>query len=272
MPARPYILAETTWRAVRDGGFADGPGGVAVLPWGATEAHNFHLPYGTDVIQVDAIAAEAGRLAHEAGARVMVLPAVPLGVQSGQLDIPFCLPMSPSTQLAVLRDLAAGLAGQGVRKLVILNGHGGNEFRALVRELQGAGGAVGGLFVGVVNWYSVVDARAFFDEPGDHAGELETSLMMHVAPGLVRPLAEAGDGREAKMRPAALREGWAWAPRAWTRASADTGVGNPARATPEKGRRYFEAVTTKIAGFLVELAGIDPGDMYDSFAPPAPAR
>lgn len=257
MAARPYILAETTWRAVRDGGVA---GAVAVLPWGATEAHNFHLPYGTDVIQVEAIAAEAGRLAHEAGARVMVLPAVPFGVQCGQVDIPFCLNMNPSTQLAVLRDLAAGLAGQGVRKLVILNGHGGNEFRAMVRELQGA---IPGLFAAVVNWYAVVDARAYFDEPGDHAGELETSLMMHLAPGLVRPLSEAGAGREAKMTPAALREGWAWAPRAWTRATADTGIGNPSRATADKGRRYFEAVTAKIAGFLLQLAAANPDQLYE---------
>src|SRR5439155_148129 len=56
MPARPYILAETTWQAVRDTRFE-----VAVLPWGATEAHNYHLPYATDNIQCDHVAAEAAR-------------------------------------------------------------------------------------------------------------------------------------------------------------------------------------------------------------------
>ena len=86
MTVRPYILAETTWKTVREMAYD-----VAVLPWGATEAHNYHLPYGTDNVESDYIAAEAARLAWDAGARVVVLPIVPFGVQTGQLDIPFCL-------------------------------------------------------------------------------------------------------------------------------------------------------------------------------------
>src|SRR5690349_21168439 len=82
---RPWLVAETTWPDIRDN-----PRRIAVLPWGATEAHNYHLPYGTDIHETAAIAAEAGRIAWEAGARVAILPAVPFGVQTGQLDIPFC--------------------------------------------------------------------------------------------------------------------------------------------------------------------------------------
>jgi creatinine amidohydrolase len=99
MPVRPYILAETTWKTVREMAYD-----VAVLPWGATEAHNYHLPYGTDNFESEHIAAEAARLAWDAGARVVVLPIVPFGVQTGQLDIPFCLNLYPSTQVAVLRQ------------------------------------------------------------------------------------------------------------------------------------------------------------------------
>ena len=131
MPPRPWILAETNWQAVSRTSFD-----VAVLPWGATEAHNYHLPYATDVIQCDHVAAEAARLAWERGARVAVLPTVPFGVQTGQLDIPFCLNLNPTTQLALLHDVARSLAGQGIRRLLILNGHGGNDFRAIIRELQ----------------------------------------------------------------------------------------------------------------------------------------
>jgi creatinine amidohydrolase len=62
---------------------------------------------------------------------------------------------------------------------------------------------------------------------------------------------------------AGLREGWAWAPRQWTRISEDTGVGDPAAATAGKGAAYFAAVTERIAGFLVELAALDPEDAYE---------
>jgi creatinine amidohydrolase len=83
MNSRPYILAETNWKIVRQTKYE-----VAVLPWGATEAHNYHLPYSTDTVQCDYVAAESARIAWEAGARVIVLPTVPFGVNTGQLDIP----------------------------------------------------------------------------------------------------------------------------------------------------------------------------------------
>ncbi|MBB4639540.1 creatininase family protein [Longimicrobium terrae] len=254
---RPWILAETNWKAVRDTAFD-----VAVLPWGATEAHNYHLPYATDVIQCDHVAAEAARLAWERGARVAVLPTVPFGVQAGQLDIPFCLNLNPSTQALVLRDLVMALAGQGVRRLVILNGHGGNDFRAMLRELQ----PVPGIFLCAINWWNCVDPRPFFAAPGDHAGELETSVMMHIAPDLVLPLEEAGDGSERKSRLAGVREGWAWAPRRWTAISSDTGVGDPSQSAAEKGAAFLAAVTERISGFLVEFASLDPDDAYQSEA------
>jgi creatinine amidohydrolase len=231
---------------------------VAVLPWGATEAHNYHLPYGTDTVQCDHVAAEAARLAWGAGARVVVLPTVPFGVQTGQLDIPLCLNVNPSTQAALLGDLAHALAGQGIRKLVILNGHGGNDFRAIIRELQPRVD----LFLCTLNWYTSVNPRPFFEEPGDHAGELETSVMMHLVPELVLPLAEAGSGAERRFRIAALREGWAWAPRKWTEISADTGVGNPRASTAEKGAAFVKAVSERIASFLVEFAAAELTELY----------
>jgi creatinine amidohydrolase len=146
-----------------------------------------------------------------------------------------------------------------VPKLVILNGHGGNDFRQMIRELQPAVS----LFLCTVNWYQVVDPKAFFSDLGDHAGELETSVMLHLAPELVRPLSEAGPGRARRFTLAALREGWAWAPRRWRQVTDDTGVGNPAAATADKGRTYVEAVSEKIGGFLAELAQADVAKMYE---------
>lgn len=253
MTTRPYILAESTWKTVEAT-----PYDVAILPWGATEAHNYHLPYATDSIQCDALAAESARLAWERGAKIVVLPCVPFGVNTGQLDIKLCLNMNPATQAALLADLVHAIAGQGIRKLVIFNGHGGNDFRQMIRELQ----ARTTVFLATLNWYKVGDPNRVFSDHGDHAGELETSVMMHVAPTLVRPLHEAGNGKEKRWRLAAMREGWAWAPRRWTQISADTGVGNPALATAEKGARYSNEVARHVADFLVELAAADVNDLY----------
>lgn len=254
MTGRPYILGESTWTSVRDAAYE-----IAVLPWGATEAHNTHLPYATDVIESEAVAAESARLAWNDGARVVVLPAIPFGVNTGQLDVAYCVNMNPSTQALVLADVVRSLEPHGARKLVVLNGHGGNDFRQMIRELQ----PETSLFLCALNWYACVDPAPYFEEPGDHAGELETSTMMALVPELVHPLADAGPGAAKRFRVPALREGWVWAPRRWTQVTDDTGVGNPAHATADKGRRYLDAVCRRIAGFLVDLARADPNAMYE---------
>jgi len=129
----------------------------------------------------------------------------------------------------------------------------------MIRELQ----PVVPLFICTVNWFQAVEPKQFFSDLGEHAGELETSVMLHVAPELARPLAEAGPGRARRFKLAALREKWAWTPRVWRQVTDDTGVGNPAAATAEKGKKYVEAVTEKVATFLVDLAKADPKEMYE---------
>jgi creatinine amidohydrolase len=253
MAGRPYILAETNWKVVRDTEYQ-----VAVLPWGATEAHNFHLPYSTDVVECGSMAAEAAWRAWERGAKVVVLPTVPFGVNTGQLEVKLDINLNPSTQLAMLQDIAEALDHQGIPKLVILNGHGGNDFRQMVRELVPRFE----LFLCTLDWYRIVP-EGIFEEPGDHAGEMETSLMQHLKPEWVLPLSEAGQGKEHKFRIKALREGWAWTQRDWMQATEDTGVGNPQPATAEKGRRCLEEVAEKIAAFLVELAAANVDDLYE---------
>jgi creatinine amidohydrolase len=250
---RPYVLAESTWKQVRTTQYS-----AAVLPWGATEAHNYHLPYATDNVQAEQVAIRAAERAWAKGARVVVLPTVPFGVNTTQLDIPLCLNMNPSTQLALLGDLAASLDAQGIHKLLILNGHGGNDFRQIVRELQPRTR----VFLSVINWWSCVDVTRFISEPGDHAGEAETSAMLHLAPNLVRPLEEAGAGRAKASRLRGIREGWAWAPRRWTQVTSDTGIGDPSKSTSEKGEAYVAAAVERIGEFLVELAAVSLDDLY----------
>lgn len=254
MPEKPWILSESTWKTVKATEYQ-----VAVLPWGATEAHNYHLPYGTDNYESSHIAEEAARRAWEAGAKVAVLPVIPFGVNTGQLDIRLCINMNPSTQALVLGDVVRSLQVQRIRKLVILNGHGGNDFRQMIRELQ----PWSDVFISTINWWSCVDAKPFFDVPGDHAGELETSMMLEIQPELVRPLEEAGEGKARQFRIAGLRDGLAWAPRQWSEVTEDTGVGDPRAATREKGERFVHAVCEKIAAYLVDLAHADLEKLYE---------
>ena len=254
MPTRPWVLSESAWPAVRDAHYE-----VAVLPWGATEAHNRHLPYATDVIEASEIAIAAAGIAWARGARVVVLPPVPFGVNTGQLAVPYCLNLNPSTQLAVLRDLIRSVEPHGARKLVIVNSHGGNDHKPLIRELQ----PTTRLFLSLVNWWTMLDARAYFDEPGDHAGELETSVIQHLAPDQVRPLAEAGPGEARRFRIRALREGGAWAQRDWPSVTEDTGVGDPSRATAERGERFFSDSAERLAEYFVDLAAADPSSLYE---------
>ncbi|HEX2722355.1 MAG TPA: creatininase family protein [Gemmatimonadaceae bacterium] len=251
---RPYVLEETTWATVRETEYS-----AAVLPWGATEAHNYHLPYGTDNYESEYVATAAARMAWERGARVVVLPTIPFGVNTGQLDIRLTINMNPGTQSLVLHDIVRSLENQNVPKLVIVNSHGGNDFRQIIRELQGSSS----VFIASVNWWSCMDPAPFYDTPGDHAGELETSVMMEIAPDLVLPLEKAGPGRARKFRIAGLNDGTAWTPRRWTQVTDDTGSGDPTAASREKGARHLEAVTARIADLLVDIADADVTQLYE---------
>src|SRR3954466_11197446 len=220
---RPYILAENTWKTVKETNYE-----LAVLPWGATEAHNYHLPYGTDIIEADLVAAEAARIAWEQGAKITVLPAVPFGVNTGQFDVKLDINMNPSTQFAVLRDVIEVLDRQGIYKLVILNSHGGNDFKTMIREL---GLKFPKMFLCSCDWFKSIDQKEFFENKDDHAGEMETSLLLHLRPDLVLPLTEAGDGAAKKFSYTAIQQGWAWAERQWMKVTKDTGVGDPRKAS-----------------------------------------
>lgn len=227
---------------------------VALLPWGATEPHNLHLPYLTDAILSHDVAVDAAQMALEQyGVRAMVMPPVPMGAQNpGQRDLKFCIHYRQQTQCAILTDIVESLAHQGLRKLVIINGHGGNAFKGMIRDL-----AVDypDFMILSSEWFTVLPAKDWFDEPGDHADELETSVMMHYHPELVN-LSEAGPGQARPFALASLREKVAWLPRHWTRVTDDTGIGNPHLATAEKGKRFAEAVAAKYALLIKELASV----------------
>ena len=252
---RPYVLADTNWKHLKDEKFD-----FAVLPWGATEAHNYHLPYSTDVIEGTAIAEEAGRIAWEKGAKVIILPTIPFGVNTGQSDIYLDMNLNPSTQFAILKDIIEVLDRQGIRKFMILNSHGGNNWKSIIREL---GLLYPKMFLCVGEWVKVVNRNDFFDDPGDHADEMETSLILHLAPELVLPKKDWGEGKEKKNKIKAFNEDWAWTERPWSQISEDTGVGNPKAATKEKGEYFFNAICSKLGNLFWEISTADTNDLYE---------
>jgi len=119
------------------------------------------------------------------------------------------------------------------------------------------------MFLATSNWFQAMERGKYFDLPGDHAEEMETSLLLHLAPHLVLPRDQWGDGREKKHKIAAFSESWLWTERKWSSVTEDTGVGDPRQASKEKGDRFFEAVTQKISRVLLEICALDLQDSYE---------
>lgn len=250
---RELDIAASAYGFTRDTAYA-----LAVLPWGATEPHNLHLPYLTDAILSHDVALDAALIAREKyGINIGVLPPVALGAQNpGQRELKFCLHFRQSTQMAVLTDIVRSLYHQGMRKLVIINGHGGNSFKGMIRDLAVE---MSDMLIASSEWFKVCKASDYFDYPGDHADELETSVMMHYHPELV-DLSMAGAGTSRGFRFDSLRDGVAWIPRNWNRVSNDTGIGDPRGATAAKGERFARAVAERYARLFADLASCS--DLY----------
>lgn len=248
---RPWILAECNYAHIKEAHYD-----VAVLPFGATEPHNLHLPYSTDTIEGDEIGSRVCEAAHARGAKVILLPTVPYGTETNQAAFPLSLNLNPSTIQQILADLVASLVGSGIKKVLILNSHGGNEFKPMLRELYGQTSAA--LFL--CNWFQMVrDVYSeIFAMPEDHAGEMETSLLLHFRPDLVAKTPDgsliADDGAVAKTRFEAVNRGWVSITRPWHLLTTNSGSGNPHAATAEKGEKVMEVVVDRLAGFLVELS------------------
>ena len=251
--ARPFVLHEATLPQIQK--LAPN---VAVLPWGATEAHNKHLPHGTDVTEVTAIAEGAVQRANEQGARCLLLPTIPFGNDNMQVSQVATITMRSSTQQLVLFDVADSLVRQGIDRLVVINGHGANEFRSMIRDVMLD---LPIFIVQVMSYAMSPEIGQIIKHRGEHADEYETSLMLHLAPQWVRPLDEAGDGQTTPSKlPAITDSPGVWAPRDWAAFTQDTGVGNPKEATAEKGRLVLEKIVNAIVPVLTQLSAAMNGE------------
>lgn len=224
---------------------------VAVLPIGSTEAHNRHLPEGQDWFHVTHVARTACRLAWPDCESVICLPSLPYGVDCNLLAFPMSIHVSQATLDAMVRDIIISLRRHGIRKIVLVNGHGGNDFKPLIRQIQ----SDLDVFVFLANWWLVGQDRykEIFTLLDEHAGEMETSVAMALYPDLIEP-GVAGDGKAPPFRFEALRAGWLQTSRDFAKLNDHCATADSSHATADKGRQYLDLCCSRIASFLVELA------------------
>lgn len=257
--SQAWHLHDITLADVRQHAFS-----LAVLPLGATEPHNFHLPYGTDTIEATELVSRCCQAAWEAGARLVQLPTIPYGTETNMQQFPLAMNIMPSTMAAIVRDLTKSLENSGISKLLLFNSHGGNELKPILRELVPQTSVQ--LFL--CNWYQMIRdvAAEICQHPDDHAGEMETSLVMYFRPELVVQnsdgslRADAGSVRPFRFE--ALEKGWVSITRPWHLLTTNSGSGNPHAATADKGRQLCDAVVNRIAPFLCELAQADISEPF----------
>ena len=258
---RPWILSETNYAHVKEN-----PYEVAVLPMGATEPHNLHLPYGTDTYEADAIGSRVCEAAYQRGAKVVMLPPIPYGTETNQSEFPLSMNVNPSTLGQIIADLVDSLANHGVHKLLILNSHGGNDFKPLLRELHGSTPVQ----IFLADWFrgTSADVKAeLFENPDDHAGEMETSLALAYFPQFVSrdPETEAlhaDEGATNSRRFAAVNSGWVSITRPWHLLTTNSGSGNPHQASAEKGEKLMQVLVERLSQFLVELSEAKLDDQF----------
>lgn len=209
---------------------------AAVLPVGSLEQHGPHLPLTTDTLIACALAGEVAR-AH--GLRL--LPPLAFGCSHEHAAWPGTVSVSAATLHALVTDVADSLGGV---PLLVVNGHGGNH--VLANTVQQAGGRMA-LFPGPGEWEAARAAAGITttNDQDMHAGELETSVLLHTHPRLVRPgYARADHRADERDHMGTLGLG------AYTSSGV---VGLPSRADAAKGRALLEFLVGRAGGHLAAL-------------------
>lgn len=251
---RPWILAEANYGYIKDN-----PYEVAVLPLGATEPHNLHLPYGTDLFEGTMIGEHICEAAHQQGANVVLLPTIPYGTETNMIEFPLAMNLNPSTLTHVIADLVESCVESGIEKIVLLNSHGGNDFKPTLRELCNETEAH--LFL--CDWFRCLgdEYDNIFEHDEDHAGEMETSFGLRYFNHLVAKNDDgslaADEGARRPLRFEALKQGWVSITRPWHLLTTNSGSGYPHKASAEKGEKLMKLIVERLSKFLVELSAAE---------------
>jgi creatinine amidohydrolase len=231
---------------------------VAILPVGATEQHGPNLAMGVDWRIAEELARRVGERVRPLA---VVLPALPYGLSAHHMAFPGTVSLTARSFVPVVTDIAESLAQQGIRKLVVVNGHRGNE-------------AVLGVLTASLTYECDVETVSAFwmtqgadavarhrkTERWGHACEIETSLALELTPDLVRrDVLEPGDlideygAYEDNYEPFALTTARSFASR--TRNGA---FGDARLATQEAGAEIAEAVVSRVSAFITDFAHRPP--------------
>ena len=247
-------MAEVEWRKLRSDQLRDMArrDAMVILPIGAIEQHGPHLPVEVDSQLGEQVALRTARLLAARGEPVLVLPMLWTGVSEHHMSFGGTITLDMATFSAVVEGIVKSVVRHGFRRVVLLNGHGGNEnaLRVLVDELTPKYRVP---IVEFTYWHAASEAIAEILEtqPGlQHACEAETSMMMAVRPELV---AEDRIGlAKANRTPdvADIVGGGVYRWRATGAMSSSGVVGNPEAATAAKGVRLFDAVAAVLAAKL----------------------
>ena len=228
---------------------------VVVLGVASTEPHGPVLPYGTDFFECDALVRRAVALANERGGRVLMYPTLPIGNNVNFKVFPFACRVAVRTLMRMLLDIIGALQEDGIRKIVLVNGHGGNTdtIQAVLREHFDRTPRGERAFVCTTWGPPSAAVAAMIQHPSDHGGEDETSRIMYVRPDLVRTdkLQAMPVGRPT-LRAAA--EGKVHFVRPWHAYVPMGGGGETRKASAEKGKAIIESGAEGLASVLVELS------------------
>jgi len=243
-----YVLADLTWPEAGEAS----AGTVLAIPIGATEQHGPHLPLMTDHLMAETIALRAAELVPEQ-VDVLVAPVLPYGCSSHHLAVGGAMTINLRTYIAFLVDLGESLAAMSCKRLLLLNGHGGNEDAMRVAATELVSERRLGMAVSAASYWTIgkqVLAELPFAGPG-HAGHFETSCVMSVRPDLPqldarfptdrepRPLAIGGQIHDVPVRYPGIWE-------------ASAGVSDAAdQASAELGEQTVDAIARATADFLI---------------------
>ena len=256
-----HIYSDLTWPEVNE---AVAMNKVILLPVGSTEQHGPHLPLDVDNLIVESICREAGRRAPE---NILVAPLIPYGYNIHAMDFPGTIHVAHDHFIEYCADVCKSFVYHGFKRIVLVSGHGSNtpllDFvgRRIILETD----ALAAWFM----WWNMllvdpdfVDSvrESVFPGGAGHAGEIETSMYLHLCKEKVR-MDKASDEIAWFNRDGATGFHWGDAFGSgpvtsfeWTSTFCKNGVfGEAKRATSEKGRKMFEEAVSCLMEFVVEF-------------------